>query len=73
MSVFDLFDQEYLDQLLVERGRLEWEKESIEAWMCETAKKLAHRGLSAEDIADILDTSTQTVQKWLTETEKPAG
>ena len=64
-----LFDQEYANQILMERGRAEGEKrgraEGDMKKARETAFSLAHRGFSAEDIADIVSVNVQTVQEWL--------
>lgn len=64
-----LFDQEYANQILMERGRAEGEKrgraEGETSAKREAAFSLVRRGFSAEDIADIVNVSAQTVQEWL--------
>lgn len=56
-----LFDEEYILDTYIESER----REAAEKAARKTARKLQQKGISTEDIADILDSSVKDVEEWL--------
>ena len=63
--MFDLFDEDYILEMYVKDKQREAAEKASQKAAKKVAKGMYEKKISVNDIADILEVSVETVEKWL--------